>query len=478
MNELHFPLLELTILTPALGALVVRRRNPDQSRRLAIAFSFLALLFALMTWFDLADIRVFEAHDKWTVLGWLPGGDPFIVDELSAPLLPLAALQFFLTIVATLRTKAARFSFALTLVSESLVLATFATRNTILLAALLVAATVPPAIELIRRGQPTRVFVQHMGLFAALLFVGVLAREVSPANSFVANGGTFAIAIAILIRSGVVPFHLWVRDLFERASFGTAILFVTPMTGAYGALRFLLPTSSDAVLRLVAVMSLLTVCYAAAMALVQRDARRFYAYVFLSHASLVLLGLELNSLVGLTGALCVWLSVGLAMLGFGLTLRCVESRTGRISLDRYHGMHDASPALSGMFLLTGLASIGFPGTIGFIAVEMLIDAAVHTVPLVGVLVVIATALNGLAVMQAYFRIFTGREHLGTIDLRIRPAERFAVLVLSLLILGGGVIPQPGVSSRRHAAEAMLQRRNQIEPHAVIVLPTQLNVPSP
>ena len=41
-------------------------------------------------------------------------------------------------------------------------------------------------------------------------------------------------------------------------------------------------------------MSLVTAVYAAGMAVVQREARRFFAYLFLSHASLVLVGLELT----------------------------------------------------------------------------------------------------------------------------------------------------------------------------------------
>ncbi len=39
------------------------------------------------------------------------------------------------------------------------------------------------------------------------------------------------------------------------------------------------------------------------------------------------------------------------------------------------------PSLAGFFLLTGLASIGFPGTVGFIAMELLIEGAVEYYPL-------------------------------------------------------------------------------------------------
>ncbi|TWT97959.1 NAD(P)H-quinone oxidoreductase chain 4 1 [Botrimarina colliarenosi] len=473
MNELHLPLIEIAVFAPLLGALLARQAGPDTARRCALIASGAALGCSVAVWIDLALVHAFEAHDRWALLSWLPGGDPFVIDEVSAPLLPLAALQFLLTFVATLRASAARFSFALSLIGESLVLATLATKSPWLITALMAAAAVPVAIQLKRRGASTRVFTLHMTLFIALLTAGVALKEWGGAEGTAAVAGTVAIALAVLIRCAATPFHLWLVDLFDRVSFGAAILFVTPMTGAYVALRLLLPDAPEAVLRGVAVVSLVTAVYAAAMALVQRDARRVFAYLLLSHASLVLVGLEIATLLGLTGALCVWLSVGLAMTGFGLTLRCVETRVGRIDVDRFNGLHDASPTLAGLFLLTGLASIGFPGTVGFIAVELLVEGAVQSAPVIGVVVLIATALNGVAVLRAYFRIFTGCEHASTIDLGIRPSERIAVLVLSVLILGGGLWPQPGVASRRHAAAELLRQRA-----AVSAAPLANSPPSP
>ena len=446
MNQLHLPLLEVAVFVPLAGALLARRAEPDRARRVAMFASGAAVAASVAAWFDLAVLRAFEAHDGVTLLGWLPGGDPFAVDELSAPLLPLAALIYFLTILATLRTKSARFSLGMTLLSESIVLATLATKSSWGLLLLLAAGVVPPAVELRRRGESRRAFVLHMGAFLVLLSAGVATQQFDALGANSEAIGACLIALAVLIRSGVFPLHCWFPDLFERASFGTAILFTTPLAGPYAALRLVLPTAPGWVLTLVAVAALATAVYAAGMSLVQRDARRFFAYLLLSQASLVLLGLELTSTLGLTGALCVWLSVGLAMTGFGLTLRCVESRVGRIDLQRYNGLHDAAPTLSGLFLLTGMASIGFPGTIGFVALELLVEGAVHSAPTIGMLLLLTTALNGVAVMRAYFQVFTGARHAGTIDLRVRPSENIAVLVLSLLILGGGLAPQPGVAS--------------------------------
>ena len=64
---------------------------------------------------------------------------------------------------------------------------------------------------------------------------------------------------------------------------------------------------------------------------------------------------------------------------------------------------------------------------------------------------LAAALNGMAVLYAYFRLFTGTRHRASISLQIRPPERFAVLTLAALIIGGGLLPQPYITSRYRAA---------------------------
>jgi NADH-quinone oxidoreductase subunit M len=149
----------------------------------------------------------------------------------------------------------------------------------------------------------------------------------------------------------------------------------------------------------------------------------------------------------------------MSLAGFGLTLRALESRTGRLSLERHHGLYDHMPSLAAFFLLTGLASIGFPGTVGFVGTELLVEGAVGIYPVVGMLVVLAATLNGIAVLHAYFRLFTGTEHRASLSLKARWLEKIAVLSLSALILGGGLWPQPGVLSRYHAATQIMARRD-------------------
>src|SRR6185312_9070901 len=160
--------------------------------------------------------------------------------------------------------------------------------------------------------------------------------------------------------------------------------------------------------------------------------------------------------LSLTGCFCLWFSVILSLGGIGLTLRALEARFGRLSLTDFHGLYEHSPTLAVCFLLTGLASVGFPFTLGFISAELLVDSAVEASPYVGIAVVTASALNGIAVVRAYFLLFTGARHVSTVSLEIGARERIAILTLAALILGGGIYPQPGIATRHRAAAEILE----------------------
>ncbi len=460
MIELHFPWIQASILMPLIGASWLSvRRSPMTAQRDCLVFTALTLALTIGVWLDFALLRTFEAHDRWDLVSVFLGGQWLVVDEFSAPLIPLAALLYLLTVVVTLRTKSRRFSFAGALVSEAILLAALSCKQPLGVGVLLVLHSLWPLWELRRRGRPTRLYTLHAGLFALLLAAGGLVMAFDDPATGYSAWGVGLLSVAVLIRSGIFPFHCWVTDLFEHASFGLAILFITPMLGAYAAVRLVMPVAPDLPLRVITLMSLWTAVYAAGMALIQTDVRRFFCFLLLSHSALVLVGLEVATPIALAGALCVWLSVGLSLAGLGLTLRSLEARTGRLSLADYHGLYRRVPMLAGFFLLTGLASVGFPGTFGFFGTELLIDGVVQVYPFVGVAVVLAATLNGIAIMRAYFRIFTVAHHTASVSLQGRLPERLAVLTLSGLILAGGLFPQAGISSRYHAATELIRTRD-------------------
>jgi NADH-quinone oxidoreductase subunit M len=460
MNPLHLPWLEYAIAVPLVGsAFVSRLREPIRAYRWGVTFLGISFAFTFLAWLAFYLGVTPEQTRPWSIQPRLFGRQLFALDELTAPLVAIVALLHLLTGLATSRTHMRRFSFSWSMAAEAIRLATFSCKEPWVLVGLLVVSTIPPYVELRIRRRPTRVYVLHMGLFVGLLVLGWAAVEagggrVGPAPWW----ATIPLLLAILIRSGTVPAHCWLTDWFEHASLGIALLYVVPLSGVYAAVRLLLPIAPGWVLSGLGFVSLATAVYAAGMATIQREARRFFAHLLLSHASLVLAGLELHTELSLTGSLCLWFSIIPSLGGFGLTLRALEARFGRLSLTDYYGLYVHSPTLAVCFLLTGLASVGFPATLGFISTELLIDGAVEFNPLLGFAAVAVSALNGIAVMRAYFFLFTGARHMSTVSLRIGQRERIAVLTLAAVVLGGGFFPQPGVTTRQRATEEILRDR--------------------
>ncbi len=178
MNALSVPWLELAIVVPLFGAALLSRLSvPAQAYRWGVAFTGTAFACSVLGClsFYLGGPR--DALPQYSIQPLLFGRKLFALDELTAPLVPAVALLHFLVAVATARTHMRRFSFSWSLAAEAIRLATFATKEPWLLIALLAASTVPPYVELLNRGRPTRLYLLHMGLFVGLLVFGWTAVE-------------------------------------------------------------------------------------------------------------------------------------------------------------------------------------------------------------------------------------------------------------------------------------------------------------
>jgi NADH-quinone oxidoreductase subunit M len=454
------PWLEIALLLSLLGAMIVSRlRRPPQAARCGLVFTGLVFACSVLAWLRFAAPLSIDTATDWGLQQYLFGQTVLEVDELSAPLILAVTLLHFLMAVATARTKARCFSLSWSLTTEAVRLAMFTCLDLNVLIALLALEVLLPYVELRNRGRPIRVYLLHTGTYLALLLLGWLSM-LSSNPSLPTKWPSVVLMAAVLLRSGVAPAHCWLTDWFEHASFGIGLLFVMPLCGVYAAIRLVLPTAPEWALQAGTFLSLATAAYAAGMALIQRDVRRFFAYLFLSHTSLVLVGLQLHTATSLTGSLALWFSVMISLGGFGLVLRTLEGRFGRLTLVGHHGLYEHAPALAACFLVTGLASVGFPGTLGFIATDLLVDGAIADNLGVGLTVIATTALCGIAIIRVYLLLFTGARHYSTVALDIRVRERIAVLTLIVLILGGGLFPKPGVALYQHVAESILEDRSQ------------------
>jgi NADH-quinone oxidoreductase subunit M len=271
------------------------------------------------------------------------------------------------------------------------------------------------------------------------------------------------IVVAALVRKGIVPFHAWVPEVFDHGRLGPAILFNAPQVGAYMTVVLIVPRASPEMLRTIALLALGTAVYGAALALVQRSARRACGYLFMSQSALVMAGLDCTSVTALAGGLVVWLSAGLGFAGLARCVLVLEARRGRMDLTRYHGAYEQLPLLGVSFLAMGLACTGFPGTLGFIGQELLVDGAVGVFPIMGFAVVIASALTGLAILRMYFSLFCGRSDVlshQSLRLAVKPLEAWSFVALVIALIGFGLMPRPLVDSRFDASDEILRLRQE------------------
>jgi len=452
MNLSAFPWLDATLLLPLIGAATVALiKLPAAAARWSLGFMLATLASAVAT-----AVAFFSAPESGT-LHW----GTFKADDLAAPMLPVLAILHLLTLLGTSKFYLTPIFCVRMLISASATMAAVTCQTGAVLISLMVLVALLPVWGLKSRGQRARGFLIYVGPFIALLLLGwSFARESAPVWA------VGLLLVAIKLGGGIVPLHGWLPTLFQRAGFGTAMLFVLPLIEVVAALRLLLPHAPEWMLHATSIACLITAVYAAGMAVVQNEARRFYAFLALSQTSMVMFAVMSHTATSLTAALCLWISIILSLAGLGFSLRALESRFGPLSLREHHGHYEQAPGLAIGFLVAGLASVGFPGTIGFVPMELLISGSVQQGLGYSVTLVLAAMLNGIAIMRAYFALFTGKRPTTSVSLQITSPERVGIVIIALLVFLAGWFSPAVVASRHRVADELLERRQVAPPPLV------------
>jgi NADH-quinone oxidoreductase subunit M len=437
MSFSTLPWLELTLLLPLLGAAVVSfLKVPAEALRTSLGFFVATLLTATAANLSFAEVKLASLRH-------------FAVDDLAAPMLPVLAMLHLLTLLGTAKSRVTPMFCVRLLIAAFISLAAVTCQTPWMLIGLLVLGVLLPLWDLLSRGQPARGYLIHMSVFVVLLVVGwQFAGQ---------KAGLGLLLLALLLRGGIVPLHGWLPTLFQGAAYGTAMVFVLPLMEVLVALRLLLSSTPEWMLNAASIACLITAVYGGGMAIVQNDVRKFYAHLCLSQTALVMFAVTLHTSNGLTAALCLWISSSLALAGLAFSVRALEARFGALSLREHHGFYEQVPGLAVCFLITGLASIGFPGTIGFVPMELLISGSGDQGLWISFTLAIAAMLNGIAILRAYFALFTGKRPTTSVSLRKTPLERAGIIVITLVIFLGGWFSPGVVASRHHTADKLLER---------------------
>ncbi len=447
-NGLHVSLIFFTGLICLLAKWLTRREA--SALLLGLLFGFITLLMNSKVGDGLATFAV-----------W--GRELFFLDPLTLWLLPYTVFIYLVVVLCAPRAEMNPTSIRNLLLGLLSDLLLFSTRDPLGIAFAWIftlvglAFSLAPVCSGAKEQRLRRILLLYLGGGSLVFVVGVVMLPWRPDLALP------AITLGIVLRKALVPFHPWLPVLFERAPLGQVIVFCAPQVGAYATVRLLAPRASEELLVLLGGFALVTALHGACLAFGQRSFRGVYAGLFMGQTSLVFAGLQCLTLPSLVGGLTVWLSGGLSLTGLGLCVWALLARRGKLDLKIYHGGYERSPLLANCFLFFGLASCGFPGTLGFIAQDLLLQGTTLEYPHIGVLTAVVTALNGATVMRTYFLLFCGSSRTYAASQSLRPRERLAMLVLMAILLGFGLRPAFLLSSRLEAGNQILMSRHRLGP---------------
>lgn len=275
-----------------------------------------------------------------------------------------------------------------------------------------------------------------------------------------------AFALAFAIKVPVFPFHTWLPDAHvEAPTPGSVVLAAVLLKmGTYGFVRFLLPlfpeaSSHPTVVTVMVAAGVIGILYAALVAAVQPDAKKLVAYTSVAHMGFVVMGVFALNTNGIQGGLVVMVSHGISTGALFLLLGMLYERRHTREIARFGGLARVAPLLATAFLVTAFASIGLPGTSGFVGEFLALLGTFERHPvLAGVATtgVIFAAFYMLPMVQTvFFNRLEDEENRKVEDLSRREMAVLAPLVLLMILLG--VYPKPILERMEPSVQSVIER---------------------
>ena len=272
------------------------------------------------------------------------------------------------------------------------------------------------------------------------------------------------IFLGLAFKAPMFPFHTWLPDALVEGPIGMAVMLAGIKLGTYGFIRFSLPLLPDAAktpgvnvtLMILAVMAII---YGAVIALIQPDLRRLLAFSSISHLGFVVIGLFALNYQGLQGGLLTMINLAFSTAGLFFIAGFLYQRRHNTLLASFGGLAKKVPLLATFFLIIGLASIGLPGTNGFVGEFLVLLGAFKAHWAYGVLAVSGVVLGAAYLLWYYERSMFGplAEGLSQAIPDLTRRERFIVVSLSVMIFWIGLYPAPFLRMMNGSVQALVQR---------------------
>ncbi len=472
---IQFPILSLITFLPLAGAGFVLTVRGDKevvarnARNVTLLTSLTTFILSLFLWFNFdASTAAFQFEEQ---AEWMPGlnisyhlgvdGISMLFVLLTTLLTPICVLASWQSITERIKEYMVAF-----LVIETMMVGMFSALDMVLFYVFFEGVLIPMFLIIGVWGGPGRVYAAFK-FFLYTLAGSVLMLLAILAMYFVAGSTDipilmetrFPVALqhwlwlaffaSFAVKMPMWPVHTWLPDAHvEAPTAGSVILAAVLLKfGGYGFLRFSLPMFPDATVLftpLIYALSIIAIVYTSLVALAQEDMKKLIAYSSVAHMGFVTVGTFTLTVQGIEGAIYMMLGHGVVSAALFLIVGVVYDRMHSRDIEAYGGLVHRMPAYAFVFMVFMLASVGLPGTGGFIG-EFLVLVGIFQVNMwVAALTATGVILGAIYMLYLYRRIIFGKLTKDSLKkiLDLSPREIAVFAPLLILVFWMGVYPLP------------------------------------
>jgi len=482
MIDSGFPILTLMIALPAVAAALCLFVGASTARWTALIATLANFVLGCLLWasFDIGgnQWQFTEFLAIYGTLNWKLGidGIALMLIMLSVFLMPICIGVSWKSI-----TERVGLYYGCFLLMEALMIGVFAAQDLILFYIFFEAGLIPMYLIIGIWGGANRIYASYKfflyTLLGSLLMLVAMIWMIMETGTgdiptlmehdFPAHIQTWlwlAFFASFAVKMPMWPVHTWLPDAHVQApTAGSVILAgVLLKMGSYGFIRFLMPmfpAASAEFMWLVFALSMVAVIYTSLVALVQNDMKKLIAYSSVAHMAIVTAGLFAFNQQGIEGALIVMLSHGLVSGALFMCVGVIYDRLHTREISRYGGLSNNMPGYALLFLFFTMASIGLPGTSGFVGEFLALLGMYKASSWLALVAGTGVILGAAYMLWLYWRIAFGKpageDAASMKDLDAR--EWVLLLPIAGAALWMGVYPEPFLAPMRKDVTTLVAR---------------------
>ena len=272
------------------------------------------------------------------------------------------------------------------------------------------------------------------------------------------------IFLGLAFKAPVFPFHSWFPDALVQGPIPMSVMFAGIKMGTYGFLRFSMPLLPDAsrnetVVAILMTLGLAAIVYGAIVAIIEPDFRRLLVFSSISHLGFVVIGLFALNFQGIQGSLITMLNLGFSTAGLFFLAGFMYERLGHTDVRQCTGLAKKMPLLATFLLIIGMASIGLPGTNGFIGEFLILLGVFQAWWVYGTIAVTGVIFAAVYFLWFYERAIFGplKESLPAVIPDLNTREWAIGVALSVMIFWIGLYPSPFLRMVNGSVQAVVDR---------------------